>query len=58
VLAGISFNDYFGMGIVVINVPAQSDVSTVGEAAFARQGDTTIEVTGGPALLDIARRFA
>jgi hypothetical protein len=58
VLAGISFNDYFGMGIVVINVPAQSDVSTVGEAAFARQGDTTVEVAGGPALLDIARRFA
>jgi hypothetical protein len=26
VLASLTFNDYFGMGILVINVPAQSDL--------------------------------
>jgi hypothetical protein len=58
VLASISFNDYFGMGIVMINVPAQSEVSTLGEAVFVRHGDSTVEVSGGPALLDVAKRFA
>jgi hypothetical protein len=57
VLAAISFNDYFGMGIIAINVPAQSAVSTVGESVFVRQGDSTIEVTGR-ALLDVATRFS
>lgn len=56
VLASTTFNDYFGMGIIVINVPTQSVVSTVGEQAFARRGDTTIEVTG-KALIDVASRF-
>jgi Protein of unknown function DUF262 len=56
VLASIGFNDYFGLGIVVVNVPAQSGVSTVGERVFARSGDSTIEVTG-QALIDVASRF-
>lgn len=56
VLSGINFNDYFGMGIVVINVPAQKNVSTVGEGVFVREGDSTIEVTG-TGILDVARRF-
>jgi predicted HTH transcriptional regulator len=57
VLASISFNDYYGMGLIVINVPTQSDASTVGEAIFVREGDPTVEVTGGSALLDIGGRF-
>jgi len=56
VLSGINFNDYFGMGIVVINVPAQKKVSTVGERVFVRQGDSTVEVTG-TGILDVASRF-
>lgn len=56
VLASLSFNDYFGMGIVVVNVPEQKDVSTIGDRVFVREGDSTIEVTG-KAMLDVARRF-
>lgn len=56
VLASIGFNDYFGLGIVIVNVPAQVVVSTVGERVFARSGDSTIEVTGR-ALVDVASRF-
>jgi hypothetical protein len=56
VLASINFNDYFGMEIIMINVPAQADVSTIGQRVFARQGDSTIEVTGR-AILDVANRF-
>jgi hypothetical protein len=56
VLASIGFNDYFGLGIVIVNVPAQTVVSTVGERVFARSGDSTIEVTGR-ALVDVASRF-
>jgi hypothetical protein len=57
VLAGLGFNDYYGMGIVVINVPAQTEVSTVGQSVFVREGDSTVELTGAPALLDVAHRF-
>lgn len=56
VLASLNFNDYFGMGILIVNVPAQKQVATVGERVFARQGDSTREVTG-TALLDVAKRF-
>ena len=56
VLASLSFNDYFGLGVLVLNVPVQSDVSTVGERVYIREGDATVEVSG-KALLDVAKRF-
>jgi hypothetical protein len=56
VLSSMTFNDYYGMGSIVINVPSQSRVATVGERVFTRRGDSTIEVTG-TALIDVASRF-
>lgn len=57
VLSSMSFNDYYGMGLIIVNVPTQSNASTVGEAVFVREADSTIEVTGGRALLDVGARF-
>jgi predicted HTH transcriptional regulator len=56
VLSGMSFNDYFGMGVTVINVPAQNTVSTLGERVFVRQGDSTVEVTG-TGIVAVTQRF-
>jgi len=56
VLASLTFTDYFGLGIVIINVPPQSDVSTVAGSVFVRSGDSTVEVTGVD-ILAVARRF-
>lgn len=57
VLSSMSFNDYFGLGVVVINVPAQSETSTVGDRVFVRQADSTVELTGNRAILDVGKRF-
>lgn len=56
VLSSMSFNDYFGLGVVVVNVPTQTSTSTVGERVFAREGNSTIEVSG-TSLLAVAQRF-
>jgi hypothetical protein len=56
VLSGISFNDYFSLGIVVVNVPAQKKVTTVGERVFVREVDSTVEVSG-TGILAVASRF-
>lgn len=57
VLASISFSDYFGLGVAVIRVPAQTDVSNVGGRVFVRQVDQTVEATGLE-LLDVQKRFS
>lgn len=56
VLAGVSFNDYFGQGILVLNVPPQHAVSSVGGRVFARKADSTVEVAGTE-IVDVANRF-
>lgn len=55
-LSSVTFNDYYGMGVVVIRVPAQADVSNVGDHVFVRQVDQTVEATGLQ-LLNIQKRF-
>lgn len=56
VLAGLSFNDYFGLGVILINIPAQAEVSSIGERVYVRAGDQTKEVAGIE-LINVARRF-
>lgn len=56
VLASMTFSSYFGMGIVVLNVPAQAAASSVGDRVFVREGDSTVEVFGAQ-LLQVAQRF-
>lgn len=58
VLSSLTFNDYFGLGIIVINVPAQSRVSSVGDGIFCRRGNSTIEVNSNLDLLVVAERFS
>jgi hypothetical protein len=57
-LSGMNFNAYFGKGVIVINVPPQSAVSTVGESVFVREGDTTVEAKDTAAVLAVAQRFS
>jgi len=57
VLASLTFCDYFGLGIVVINVPPQGEVSTVDGRVFVRSGESTEEVTAAEDIVAVARRF-
>jgi hypothetical protein len=56
VLASLTFTEYFGLGVVVVNVPPQEGPSTVGARVFVRQGDQTVELDGAD-ILQVAARF-
>jgi hypothetical protein len=56
VLASLTFTEYFGQGVVVVNVPSQKGASTVGDRVFVRQGDQTLELAGAD-ILQVASRF-
>jgi hypothetical protein len=58
VLANIDYDDYHGLGLVIINVVPQSAVSFVGDVAYTREGDQTVEVRSGPDLVAVAGRFS
>ena len=57
VLASLNYTDYFGLGVIIVNVPPQADVSLLDGSVFTRSGDETVEVSGLD-LLDVGRRFA
>jgi hypothetical protein len=56
VLAGLTFTEYFGLGVVVVNIPPQDAPSTVGDRVFVRQGDQTVELDGAE-ILQVSARF-
>ncbi|WP_032364188.1 DUF262 domain-containing protein [Rhodococcoides fascians] len=58
VLSRIDYHDYFGLGLVVISVPRQSDLSYVGDETYTRESDETVHVTGAKSIADLAKRFA
>ncbi|MEV7636946.1 DUF262 domain-containing protein [Pseudarthrobacter enclensis] len=57
VLSNMDYNDYFGLGLVVITVPAQKELSYVGDKVFWREGDQTVEATNPKKVAELAARF-
>jgi len=57
VLASVTYSDYFGLGVVVIRVPPQADVSLLDGKVYVRQVDETVEATTASALLEVGKRF-
>lgn len=58
VLASMDFNDYFGLGVIVIAVPKQSAPSVVDDKIYKRSGDETVEVTEVGEVIAVTQRFA
>lgn len=56
ILSSVSFNEYFGVGVLVLNIPPQDGVSSVDGSVFVRRADRTIEVAGAE-IVDVAKRF-
>ncbi|MBM7820587.1 hypothetical protein JOE63_003064 [Cellulosimicrobium cellulans] len=56
VLSSLAYSDYYGLGVLVVRIPEQSDVSTLGDKVFVREGDQTVEVAGLD-LLNVQKRF-
>lgn len=57
VLSNIQFDEYFGLGVLVISIPAQSELSFLDDEAFYREGNSTHKAEGGKAVADLSKRF-
>lgn len=57
VLSSIDYNPYYGLGVLIISVPAQKEPSYVGDKMFWRDGDNTKAAEGAKLIAEIGRRF-
>ncbi len=57
VLANLDYNDYYGLGLIVIRIPEQASVSFVGDKLYRRDADETIEVVSPPRIAEVISRF-
>ncbi|MFC7940615.1 DUF262 domain-containing protein [Streptomyces sp. NPDC057387] len=57
VLGSLAYADYYGLGVIVIRVPEQHDISLLDGRMYVREGDDTVEVTDLARSLAIGRRF-
>lgn len=58
VLSNMDFNSFYGLGVIAIAIPSQSDLSFVGEDLYWRDGDTTALAKGAKQIAGIAARFS
>lgn len=58
VLSSTDYNEYYGLGVIVIAVPLQSSPSTVDGKMYKRSGDDTVEVTDVTDIVAVTQRFS
>jgi hypothetical protein len=58
VLSAIDYNEYFGLGLIIISVPPQKELSFVGDDVYSRQGDETVKAADQRTVAHLAKRFA
>ena len=57
VMSNIDFNSFYGLGVIVITVPPQKEISYVGEELFWRNGDSTEHAETPKQIAVLAQRF-
>lgn len=57
-LSNIDFNSFYGLGIVIITIPPQRDISFYGKDIYFRDGDQTVHASEAPQIADIIKRFS
>lgn len=57
VLSSLDFNSYYGLGVIVITVPAQKELSYVNDQVFWRNADSTEQATTAKQIANLAQRF-
>ncbi|MNW62475.1 Divergent AAA domain protein [compost metagenome] len=57
VLSQMDFNEYYGLGVIVITVPAQTSLSFYDGQVYWRKGDQTVIATEPMAIAEAAGRF-
>lgn len=58
VLSSLSYHDYFGLGLILIGVPAQKSVSYVGNDIYMRSGDDTVQASDAKQIAAVVQRFS
>jgi hypothetical protein len=56
-LSGMDYNSYYGLGIIVISIPAQRELSYVDGKVYWRSGDSTKLASSAREIATIAQRF-
>lgn len=57
VLSSMDFNSFYGLGLIVIVIPQQKELSYVGEDVFWRDGDATSLATNSKQIVALGKRF-
>jgi len=57
VMSSMDFNDYFGLGVLIISVPSQTELSYVGEDVYWRNGDSTERADSAKRVAELVKRF-
>jgi Protein of unknown function DUF262 len=57
ILSSVDYNEYFGLGVLVLRIPRQASPSFVGDTMYMREGDETKEVLTAPQVANVANRF-
>lgn len=58
VLSAASYVEYFGLGVVVLEIPQQAAISFVDDRLYYREGDDTMEATDARRVQAVTGRFA
>ncbi len=57
VLSNIDFNAFYGMGVLVVTIPPQKELSYFDEEVYWREGDSTKKADSPKQIAAFARRF-
>lgn len=57
ILSNIDYNSFFGLGVIVITVPPQTELTYVGDELYFREGDETKKAEGPRQIAALAKRF-
>ncbi|MGN6821099.1 MAG: hypothetical protein ACTHJR_20790 [Sphingomonas sp.] len=57
VLSNIDYNSFYGYGVIIITIPAQTELSFYNDEVYWREGDTTTKAATQKQVADLARRF-
>jgi hypothetical protein len=57
VLSNIDFNAFYGLGVLVITIPPQKELSYINEELYWREGDSTKKAETPKQIAALAQRF-
>lgn len=58
VLSALNFNDYYGLGVILISVPPQDEVAYFAGDLYVRSGDETLKVQDAKSIAGVVNRFS